>query len=695
MINDNFRNMIKSIILLLSSIFAALLFYSKSKVLLVVCLCIILSAIVICYRRKIINSLLDKESYILKLYSLFFLFSIIISCIYATLKYPEIIVGPRLLFEIFFRIRNQYIAIALLSLLSSPYFFVISKIIIAMIFKSLKHEGFNLSFDKLFREAFRSNVLILISTFSFFLLPCRPSIGSIFGAIYAVAFSIVICGQKKNILKNTFKNFPKSILIVSVFSSFGIAINAYLVFTKSAAVEKIINSEIIPFAYNEIKIFASILAILSLISIFVSLCWFYDKFYRLVLYIINEQEYTRREMFFYVVMITLSVVYITIIFINSNVFYNDQYDYDIIYTSDSPELIRYNAYLSICHSENDLRQPLFALFSAPFMGIPYLLSKVFSIFIDRWLSEALFEAYAQIILLLFSYLLLARILKIKRTFRPAFIGLIACTYTSFLFSIMLEQYIICFFWLLLFINVSISNNPVNKLPLFGACGTLTTSWILVPFLMFCYKDNYSINSIKKQFHNIVNIIMIYIFIMIVAGKFELLFNLTWKLSEYGSYSGSGIPFYQKIKQYTAFISGCFISQESQVDLTKNIYPSWQLTEVNSLNIVGVIILLVAVTGLLLTIKDRISKISLGWIVFSFFILVVLGWGTAENGLVLYSLYFFWPFIGGIVRLIQLCESRIHSLAIITIEIVSALLLVYFNIPQIRSLLIFSTAYYGI
>ena len=35
------------------------------------------------------------------------------------------------------------------------------------------------------------------------------------------------------------------------------------------------------------------------------------------------------------------------------------------------------AYLSLTYVENDLRQPLFAIFAAPFAGVPYLLTQLF------------------------------------------------------------------------------------------------------------------------------------------------------------------------------------------------------------------------------------------------------------------------------------------------------------------------------
>ncbi|MDR2596484.1 MAG: hypothetical protein LBC76_04095 [Treponema sp.] len=66
--------------------------------------------------------------------------------------------------------------------------------------------------------------------------------------------------------------------------------------------------------------------------------------------------------------------------------------------------------------------------------------------------------------------------------------------------------------------------------------------------------------------------------------------------------------------------------------------------VTSVNLIGVIIFIIAVVGFLLNYRRRIAQIAFLWVVFSFFILCVFGWGSAENGIVLYVLYFSWAYI---------------------------------------------------
>ena len=63
-----------------------------------------------------------------------------------------------------------------------------------------------------------------------------------------------------------------------------------------------------------------------------------------------------------------------------------------------------------------------------------------------------------------------------------------------------------------------------------------------------------------------------------------------------------------------------------------------------MNLLGIIILVLVTISFILNKKDKLSKISYYWVIFSVLLLCVVGWGTQENGLVLYSLYFSWAFI---------------------------------------------------
>ena len=54
-----------------------------------------------------------------------------------------------------------------------------------------------------------------------------------------------------------------------------------------------------------------------------------------------------------------------------------------------------------------------------------------------------------------------------------------------------------------------------------------------------------------------------------------------------------------------------------------------------------------------------AKISFGWVLFSAIILLFIGWGTAENGLILYSLYFYCTRIFAEIRCVEPSTVKIQ------------------------------------
>ena len=58
---------------------------------------------------------------------------------------------------------------------------------------------------------------------------------------------------------------------------------------------------------------------------------------------------------------------------------------------------------------------------------------------------------------------------------------------------------------------------------------------------------------------------------------------------------------------------------------------------------GVVLLVLCVLGAVVGRKERLVQLSAWWCAFSVVLLVGMGWGTAENGLILYGLYFSWAF----------------------------------------------------
>ena len=175
----------------------------------------------------------------------------------------------------------------------------------------------------------------------------------------------------------------------------------------------------------------------------------------------------------------------------------------------------------------------------------------------------------------------------------------------------------------------------------AAVGTLSTSVVLFPLIT--KYDNFK-NWFKKVFECFKNTIVV----LILSGRITLFFSLHKRLNFLLGFTGTTVSFYDNLRQYLNFIETLFLSNKGIITYDKNIssgliYYSYQMDKTSSLNIVGIIILLTCLISYILNRKEYMAKISFGWVLFSAIVLLFIVWGTAENGLILYSLYFYWAF----------------------------------------------------
>jgi len=83
-------------------------------------------------------------------------------------------------------------------------------------------------------------------------------------------------------------------------------------------------------------------------------------------------------------------------------------------------------------------------------------------------------------MLVIANLMLARIINLDTIGRVCFMLFTTVTYTSLLFSVMMEQYIVAYFWLIFVIYSYIEFKKASEISLSSAGGTLLTSLILIP-----------------------------------------------------------------------------------------------------------------------------------------------------------------------------------------------------------------------
>lgn len=391
----------------------------------------------------------------------------------------------------------------------------------------------------------------------------------------------------------------------------------------------------------------------------------------------------------YIFLFVFSLVWMIISFRQTDAFYGTEYKWDIIYTSDTPIIVKDNAYMILKHTENDLRQPLFAVFTAPFVGAAYLIGRVLRVSDD---VEAMLLNSVQIFMLLLANFMMTRTMKLNCIRRICFMVLSCCTYSYMLFILMMEQYIVVYFWLMLLVYYTSENKSPDPIVLWGAGGTLITNLILLPFA----SDKASLKNYEAWLKDIVKLGLGFTGMILIFCRFDIIYSLKERLRFYKSFDGEGLTFVDKLCQYSGFVSGCFIAPEAEVNVIDMGHFSWQLSHITTINIIGLSILVLAVISIILNRNKRSALLAAGWMCFSMVMLVGLGWGTNENGLILYSIYFGWEFFLLLFQLVERAEERLGTkLLIPVLSIACTVLLAVVNIPAIMEMLGFAATFFPI
>ena len=365
-------------------------------------------------------------------------------------------------------------------------------------------------------------------------------------------------------------------------------------------------------------------------------------------------------------------------------YYKNGLLYDVIYSSDSTALYYTNAWLNVGDAENDLRQPLFGVFSAPFAVIPYALSTILSAlplfsFIPNLYAYLL--AIEQAMLLVITILLIADLLDLRGAEKALACSIFSFSFPALLFSLNLEQYIFAVFWAILYIHSTQKKLPYSDHLLLCATGSLLTSGALLPL---AYKKE---RTVKENLLGVANILLLFIALCFVFGRGAYILGSIDQIKKMFTWAGGSIPLIQRLYQYSAFVSSCFVYPQTHV-----VNETIQQVPPTGFHYAGIIIFILAVIGFVVNRKKMFSKISFAWLCFSFIMLVIIGWGSKENGMVLYSLYFGWAFISLIIGLITAIPKRLLPLRV-TLLSLFLIPLLYFNASGLIAIMDFATKHY--
>ena len=530
----------------------------------------------------------------------------------------------------------------------------------------------------------RQNLLLILSSFAFMGLNLQRDPQKIIALPVAFLF-IVLCFSRVPDIPERIRKARPGIRIYAASAAAGICFYAAQSFISRTA--NALGSQEKTLILTAAAVAA---ALLSLAAVYTLVTLLLSHVIRVLTPLFRELSGTEIAV---CALITVALMgYSVCAFAGSKAFWNPGMSYEVIYTSDSPSMIEPNVFLWLYHPENDLRQPLFAVFAAPLTAPAFILSLPFS-GLSPMIAPLLMNLF-QIAVLALTNLMLTGMLRLKGKNRICFMLITAVTYPTLLFSVMIEQYIIAYFWLIFAAYSCTEDGKASATAISAAGGTLLTS---LAFLPLSYSAKTDGKGLRPFLTAMLKSVAGFLTLFFAFGRLDTLLGFSKKAGILASFAGGG-SLSGRINQYLSFVASCFTAPDAAADTAAYGYPSWQLTGRNILNmdLPGLILLLLCVVSVIINRRDKAVRIAGAWAGFSVLLLLVVGWGAPENGMILYTLYFGWAFLALLFRLVERIAVITRSgllTPLVTCTIVAVL--GWLNFCGIGKLLAFATANYPV
>lgn len=243
---------------------------------------------------------------------------------------------------------------------------------------------------------------------------------------------------------------------------------------------------------------------------------------------------------------------------------------------------------------------------------------------------------------------------------------------------MMDQYIVAFFWLTAAIYQACTGGRAQTTVVWAAAGTMLPSIVFLPLS--------TKHPFKKQPRawclDLLCSGLGFVALMIALDRFDIIAGLADRFSFLSQFTGHDVTWKEKVLQFLAFPSECFFALPATI---VNDY-SWRLSTITEVNELGITILLLAATSAALNWKKKSSRTAVVWIIVSVVALLFFGWGTAENGLNLYALYFGWAYVMLLYQFVEKIGEILHCPWLLpTVSIAVILVFLAINVPAIQAL----------
>ena len=499
-----------------------------------------------------------------------------------------------------------------------------------------------------------------------------------------ILFYLIVI-RANSVTYSSLKQFKTKIGVFSIASAAGtlccVADTIYHMIMKSGAISKLMSKGISNATIQVVVVIALIaMSFVAIYGVSVIFNYVLSNIVALIDIIIDKKHEINN-----IVAIVVCVLYFLLIvwvYRNTTAFYGSGYN-DVIYGSDSYTLTSSNVWLSLFQRQNDLRQPLYMLTAAPFMGIAYILGIILNCFSVNGLAIA--YAFVQALLLVWSIWLLSRLISDNDIIRSLIILMLSVSYPAIVFSLCLEQYVSSFFWLIMAVAAVMYDQKKADLMIIGASNGLLTSAFMIVWK--------KAKSFIEWFQSAFKCGMLFLLALFAFGRADIFLNIKANLAEIFQYTGKKLTIVDKAYQYSKFVEDCFVGQPAVEKVHNSGFLIWGSSESNTINVVGIIIIVLIIIAVIWNRNTLLCKISASWIGFSVLLLCVLGWGTSSNALFLYALYFSWAFWTPLFLSFQKIYNKGYKKSVIVILTCLFILMAKCNVAEFIRMLNFAVENY--
>jgi|GEM_PF-3189520 len=290
----------------------------------------------------------------------------------------------------------------------------------------------------------------------------------------------------------------------------------------------------------------------------------------------------------------------------------------------------------------DIRHPLMAEIMFPVYALANFVVKII---VPHQLQECILAVLMQFVLMQMVLLVGVMIRIISK--RPEVFLLYSVSYPVMQYSLTLEKYQICVFFVVLYLYLLQREEQGSELSYAFAAGCMPTSGIILIAELFQKRSYF-----KSWIFRFARIAATGVSVLILLGRSYML-NVVDTYQEihdmHAWYGGEPPTVKEKFFAVLHMIQGSFVALSSEMDHWEGLYEKT--------GVLCALIVMVVVIGAILSFKESFTKMTIIWAVFPFILFIPLNWSPNETPL--FSLMFSWAYIYLFSKAIDLFSERFH------------------------------------